>query len=70
MDVTKAVLELEALFSTSQSSIVDYQLIEQHIGFDIRDQPHLMKTVKRRLFKYHEVAISAVRGQGYYVHKR
>jgi hypothetical protein len=67
MDVTSAVLELEKLFATSKSQVVSYQLIEEYIGFDIRGQPHLLKTVKRRLFKYHQMTVSSVRSQGYYV---
>lgn len=72
MDITKNLVELEEVFyraAWSSYPLVSYDLIKEHLGFDIQDEKrYLMRTLKRRLEK-RGVYPSAVRGQGYYAHR-
>ena len=52
---------------SGNSTIIDYQLIQEYVGFDIREgKRYLMKTVKRALESEGRY-ISPIRGQGYYI---
>ena len=52
---------------SGNSTIIDYQLIQEYVGFDIREgKRYLMKTVKRALEREGRY-ISPIRGQGYYI---
>ena len=54
---------------SGSSTIIDYQLIQEYVGFDIRQgKQYLMKTVKRELER-EERYISPIRGQGYYINQ-
>ncbi|MEP0919411.1 hypothetical protein NC981_21510 [Leptolyngbya sp. DQ-M1] len=62
-------LVLEDLFINSNSStLIDYQLMQEYVGFDVREKRHLMRTVKRRLWNLHKITISPLRDRGYYIH--
>lgn len=54
---------------SGSSTIIDYQLIQEYVGFDIRQgKQYLMKIVKRELEREGRY-ISPIRGQGYYINQ-